>query len=569
MIKTIIGVLLFLFSELGWMEFFRQKTKIRACFVPVCVFSLQTLCLILCAVFGFLPISARVMYYAGFVLLPMSLLKGKRSCIAAWWQEGLLFSLLGAALVFFLLHGKVAGHFDNFTHWALIVKHLLTAHALPTAADAVITYTNYPVGSAMWIYYVASCIGVTTEDIWLFAQSMYMIFCMQTLFVISGASSGKIRHMIVTLFVLLYANCMLSYNIPIYNLLVDTMLPLHAVALTIFVGHECCRLEDHHLAVNKELRLNLWGLIPLLGMTTQIKSSGAVFLALPIVIIIYAACRSGLKRNAPALLIAGAFVALCILGWSLRHSLIFGADGGRHGASLSLLQGGMDDVAAVAYAALRSMFTGKDMLYLLAPLTLAFIASMLADEYAADSFFKTIAACAAVYVLYTIGLLGMYLFSMPREEALVLAGFSRYRGSMLIWLHAMLYLSMLFSLFHLLPHLTEKKWVKHVAAGTAFVVLFGAWWAYSFNPYGLKTIADDYLCEELSMRIELQELLQKEQIAPGGRYLLLLPENKSSDYHHQYYGYLLSYLTYSADVTVTSGAAADALEGTTVIRLPG
>lgn len=567
--EAIVGILLFLISEVGWLEFFRQRTRVRACFVPVCVFSLQTLCLIFCAAAGILQSSARVMYYAGFALLPLSLLLGKRSCFRAWHREGLLVSLAGIALVFFLLYGKVVGHFDNFTHWALIVKHLLSSHALPMAADAVITYTNYPVGSAMWIYYVVSCIGVSTEDIWLFAQSVYMVFCLQSLFVVSGASVGRIRHIITVLFVLLYGNCMLSYNISIYNLLVDTMLPLHAIALTIFVGYECCRMEENQLVINRQLRVNLWGLIPMLCMTTQIKSSGAIFLVLPAAVMIYAACRSELKRHIPALLLAVAAIVLCMFGWSLRHSMVFGENGGRHAASMSLLKENPKDAVTIAYAVLRSMFSGKDMLYLLVPMLLAFTASMLAEEGAADMFLKVFAACAAMYTLYTIGLLGMYLISMPRQEALVLAGFDRYRKSMLIWIHAMIYLSILFSISRILPSLIEKKWVKYAVAGTALTVLFGAWCVYGWKPYGIKTIVDDYRCEELSMRIELEELLQQENIESGGRYQLVLPKGRDSDYYRLFYGYLLSYLTYSADVTVTNGADADIDAGTMVIRLPG
>jgi len=567
--SAIIGILLFLISEMGWLEFFRQRTKVRACFVPVCVFSLQTLCLILCAAAGILQPSARAMYYAGFALLPLSLLLGKRSCFRAWRREGLLVSLAGIVLVFSLLYGKVAGHFDNFTHWALIVKHLLSAHTLPTAADAVITYTNYPVGSAMWIYYVVSCIGVATEDMWLFAQGLYMVFCLQTLFVVSDAAAGRVRHFITVLFVLLYANCMLSYNISIYNLLVDTMLPLHAVALTVFVGYECCQMEENRLVIHRGLRLNLWGLIPMLCMTTQIKNSGAVFLVLPVTVMIYAACRSELKRHVPALLLAIAAIALCMFGWSLRHRMVFGENGGRHAASMSLLKENPGDALTIAYAMLKSMFSGKDMLYLLAPLLLAFTASMLAEEGAADMFLKVFAACTAMYALYTIGLLGMYLISMPRQEALALAGFDRYRKSMLIWVHAMIYLSILFSLSSILPSLTERKWVKYAITGAALTVLFGAWCIYGWKPYGIKTIMDDYRCEELSMRIELEELLQQENIAPGGRYQLVLPKDRDSDYYRVFYGYLLSYLTYSADVIVTNEAGSNADTETTVISLPG
>lgn len=50
-------------------------------------------------------------------------------------------------------------HYDNFTHWATIVKFLVLNHHLPTAQDAIITYNTYPVGSSMYLYYIGRFVG--------------------------------------------------------------------------------------------------------------------------------------------------------------------------------------------------------------------------------------------------------------------------------------------------------------------------------------------------------------------------------------------------------------------------
>src|SRR5699024_10936567 len=37
-------------------------------------------------------------------------------------------------------------HYDNFSHWALIVKYLFTEGHLPLVEDTIISYPSYPMG---------------------------------------------------------------------------------------------------------------------------------------------------------------------------------------------------------------------------------------------------------------------------------------------------------------------------------------------------------------------------------------------------------------------------------------
>lgn len=561
-------ILLFFASFFGWMEFARQRLRIRTCFLPVLVASTQAVVMVLCSLVGIMLPAAYGLLGAGVLMLGFCLYQEKARCFTPWLNASTLFGLAGALVLFVLLKGKVVGHFDNFTHWALITKHLLTHNALPALQDSIITYSNYPIGSAAWIYCFVTCTGLNSEDMWLFAQGLYMIACLQTLFVFVEQKKGVLVCGLGSLLVVLLGNFALCSNTTIYNLLVDAMLPLCGVALTVVTGCEYCTMQDGRLALRRSSSPRPWLLLPLLCIVVQVKVSGLIFLVLPAGMMLYSAWRSGSRRAlVQAVSIALASVLLLLL-WNWRHSLVFGNDG-RHAVALETMQEKTgQQIADIALGTLRAMFTGKDILFLLVPLMLSFVVMLFADGSAVNLYGKLLAACVAVYLMYVVGLICLYLFSMPLQEALVLAGISRYRRTMLIWLYAMLYIAMLYALAHLSPALAAKRFAPAIAYVLVFVCLLTGWYFNNQSYNRIKTIADDYQCEELQLRLELEQLITDQHITSGGRYILYLPPEHASSYYRTFYRYLLSYLTLSPDVTVTADASTPCPPGTWGIHLP-
>ena len=39
-------------------------------------------------------------------------------------------------------------HYDNFSHWAVVVKYMLATNRIPDAASAIIDFKSYPLGSS-------------------------------------------------------------------------------------------------------------------------------------------------------------------------------------------------------------------------------------------------------------------------------------------------------------------------------------------------------------------------------------------------------------------------------------
>ena len=65
-------------------------------------------------------------------------------------------------------------HYDNFSHWGLVVKYMLASDHIPDAAAKIIDFKTYPLGSSSFIYYVCRIVG-SREDVMLLAQ-MALLF---------------------------------------------------------------------------------------------------------------------------------------------------------------------------------------------------------------------------------------------------------------------------------------------------------------------------------------------------------------------------------------------------------
>ena len=67
-------------------------------------------------------------------------------------------------------------HYDNFSHWALIVKYLLLVEELPGAESTMIPFRDYPPGVSLIIYYICRYAG-HSQGMMLLAQNGVLFAC--------------------------------------------------------------------------------------------------------------------------------------------------------------------------------------------------------------------------------------------------------------------------------------------------------------------------------------------------------------------------------------------------------
>ena len=96
---------------------------------------------------------------------------------------------LGLAMMIVLYQSPLV-HYDNFSHWALIVKFLNFTGHLPGATDTIISFSSYPPATALFINQFVSLVGfsdgtmLVAQFILIWAASSVFLQCYGTVHVV-------------------------------------------------------------------------------------------------------------------------------------------------------------------------------------------------------------------------------------------------------------------------------------------------------------------------------------------------------------------------------------------------
>ena len=285
-----------------------KKLNIKEEFIPILL-----MCIIGCLEFfaGILNILNLSTYLIGFIGIIFVLYKLYRIILK---KEKINLNknfIIYAFLVLWaawILKGTILIHYDNFSHWAIIIKEMLTINKLPNFQSNVILFTSYPPGTACFIYFICKYIG-TSEGIVLFAQSLIIISSLFTLFAFCN-KENKINYLLVTIGIIY----LLIANIFINQLLVDTVLPLLGIAsIAIIIYYR----ED-----NKK---SLFIITPILCFLTIVKNSGIFFVIIDFIIwFTFFIKNNGIKSVFKTKYILLIFLPLLmLLLWSAHTDLVF------------------------------------------------------------------------------------------------------------------------------------------------------------------------------------------------------------------------------------------------------
>lgn len=202
--------------------------KVRKWFVPVVSMSGIGLVLFWGGLLNCLALTADLLLLggvAGFAVFLVFFIRGEIH-LPEGSLCGFCFVLGTMAFALLSLNLKMI-HYDNFSHWALIVKYLLSADRFPGADSILIPFRDYPPGSSLFIYYVCRFAG-HSQGMMILAQNSLIFACFYAVF---GIVKERRRFLLYSFLgmgcaVLSYLNLTIRIN----NLLVDFLLPLLAMA---------------------------------------------------------------------------------------------------------------------------------------------------------------------------------------------------------------------------------------------------------------------------------------------------------------------------------------------------
>ncbi|MEK4054586.1 hypothetical protein MHB84_13400 [Paenibacillus sp. FSL F4-0087] len=428
LLQFVMGVLL-IFSFMGYMQFVRKALSIRWEFIPVFVFSSIACIVFLSGLAGQLYIGSLVLLFVGLLLYGGMVFLGMRRGASFRISFSLFqFSFLAGTFIFLLVlfHNQLT-HYDNFSHWAIVLKQMLSTDTFPTPDSNLIDFKNYPLGTSSFIYYVCRFMG-HSQSVMLLAQGLLIFSCFYAMF---GIVSEKKRFLLYAFLGLgLSTLSFFNLTIRITNLLVDFLLPIYALAILAVI------YQYRH-----DIKRACIIMLPLAGVLTVIKSTGIIFAAISLIFLVYTWLKHRQKFSwKTALAVIGTICGSLIpyFGWSWRMATVFQGVDNKFDVATSGIQSGKtaEQMHEILWLFLKSStdITTRPVIGIVIFEIVAIAASIFAYVVLKKKWnlWKALIALDVVLLLYYAGILALYLFSMPMDEAIVLAGFERYASSIVV-----------------------------------------------------------------------------------------------------------------------------------------
>lgn len=483
--------------------------------------------LMLSGMLRILPVGFGLLYLGGFAGL-----------IYAWFVRRVrpdfaLMALLAlyAALLAWRFHGAQIHQTDDVSHWALVARYLLEENRFPDGSFSLIFFQSYPLGSASFIYYVSRTLGLR-EDVWIAAQNL--LYGLLYLPVFAHAKHNKRLCIPVAagLFVFLF-----QYNRNLTVLQVDQLLPFFGIGMAASI-----------LYYRSDLR-RAAGLFLIGAMSVvYIKNSGMFFAFCSLALLTVVARRSGLCGKKLALLALGgaAFTVVAYLLWVFHVKLSYPAGlSTKHAISLTsyaaqLMEKGGETISLIAAEMVRQLLHPVSRrLWAIGFLLLfggAAVFGCLHLEGQRSRLHATVRAllgCVAMLAIWYVLLFGMYVFSMPTDEAILLASFPRYEGTGLTYFIGLTALVML--CFYSRPSLTLTPLTRRLCLAAYAVATVYLVFSF-FNGSGIfRTLLGPL--SESGFRQRLIYAKDELQLTDGGRYLVFVDHYAPGRFSHNSYYY--------------------------------
>ena len=410
-------------STFGYGAYFSRIMKTE--FSQSFVFSGIACLMFLAGLANSLPAMAVIIFLGGFAALAISTRRGLKPKTMLTW--GNIFFAVICVYFVFLLYGSEFQHWDNFSHWATAVRVMVENNRFPNSSDVNIEFKSYPLGTASLIYYGVFISGIKAEWLQMLIQSAAQAAMVLPLFAFAKKPETNILAVLASLM-------LLCANKAFTELLVDTILPLTAFAATAFIVY-----------YRDDAEKRLLGIIPLLMLLVITKNSGLLFAILAYIyaLVIYIR-RKG--RALPAIITAAAPAAALLL-WQLHVRLTFsGGMESIHSMSVEnyrseLAQKSAEDIRLIHQLIYNYTVRRANPFVWLAVLMLALLIIAVVfrrKNKACGCVISILVFSGTAYMIYQISLLGSYILSMPREEAIVIAAYYRYHQTILIFCGALI-----------------------------------------------------------------------------------------------------------------------------------
>lgn len=443
-------------AYIGYINCIVNKLNISIFLAPTMLITSACALMYFAGLLNIMPICAYGVLAAGWILLVRYRRSFSVSRLQKRWFALALCCGIGLYLIYYVW-GGVLKDGDTMTHWGIMVKSMCKNDGLPNFGNPEIKFQSYPPGTACWLWLVAKLVGYSDGNV-MFAQGFWMYSCIISLFALnkSGRKAGD----------LLIAFAAFYFLKGLDELRVDILLALLTVSAMVTVAEE----------QSDALRLSVL-LLPFMIVLPLVKSSGLLF-AFFVFGAAWLAVSKNQKQSGKWLGISGLGTVVSVWLWQAHIDMVYAhANSNRHSLSLGYMRSVFgektpEDIRTIFDAFVSEWFSGNLSFewIILAAFLLTGLAALLISERKTEVKWLT-ALGLGCYLLYKAGLLGMYLFNMPGEDALKVASYYRYQETFSMLMAAMA-LYLYFAYVDVCPK-TKAGSIGNAAGILILLVMFG------------------------------------------------------------------------------------------------
>lgn len=432
---SLLGLLIFSLAQIGYAGTLR-RVGLNRYLVWITSIIVQTIILYIFAMLHFLTIGMRGVVIFGDILFIIRLL------IILLKKSKLAFEGLHYFDAWMILMGVILGriiyqspliHYDNYSHWAVIVKYLFTQGHLPIASDTIISFTSYPPAMALFITQFVTWTGFSNGGMLLGQFIVIWAGLYATFSVVRDRTRSTFTYIMCLIIALLNI-----FNIAIRmdNLLVDFVLPVIAAA---------------GFAAIYTYRDSRWLQLILVFLFSSelflIKNSGTMYIVMLGLYLIYIIARntsgSWIKRWFFGIFQTAITIGLSylpFLWWNTHVHTVFKAvskhEINAQAYKQQLAGESSKIISEIGHKFLEQIFSlnslsTKGVILVNLTLTIAWLIIRLCLKKR-NNLLASLIAIDLSFIAYYISVFAMYIVSMPYAEAIALDGSERYLSSMVM-----------------------------------------------------------------------------------------------------------------------------------------
>lgn len=347
-----------------------------------------------------------------------------------------IFIFIGFIILFTLLSFNLhITSYDNFSHWAVIVKQLFLHDSLSSFQYNLDEFTTYPPGSALFIYFVGLIVGKNETSMILGQNYLFLGLVVSLTFFLKDK-----RKALSTIFYVLFVFVLATIDIAINDLSVDTLLGVLGVVSLVVAYYYRNDLKKATLLLTL---VSLFFVI--------LKNSGLLFVVMNCLLLIIIGVRlKRIKQLLLALFIMVGSSFLCFYIWQQHLLMVYPAETGittKHSISITnfdrtLHQNGKTETIEVVKKYISNFFDVSNNLinWYMVGINVCLLILIFLFKDKRKTILLLLLLVNVLYVGYAMVYCIMYALSMPYAEAIVLASYNRYMFSCIIVLFGILFI---------------------------------------------------------------------------------------------------------------------------------